>query len=602
MKGFDVLHVKSAVKSRSEFNLSRAHLTTMNFGEIVPLFNEETVPGDKIDVSADYFSRMAPLAKPTYGKFQFKTVAGFVPYHQIAWDSDAWLAGKTTWEGQTPTGRFITVGNLAEFVRGDCCTSVGANSGNCDYSWYAADGTLHYEKFTTKGKYWVKVLNSLGYAIPQGVNLATTSDWYVNIRSQKLSAYPLLAFFKLYNDYMSQSQRFNTSALSDALQKIKYGKTLTGYTPSTGAINQTLLVTLFSNLKLNYENDYFTSAWQTPNAPAGTSEGVTQMDVPSISRDDKIFWDSDHDELRVQVASGTPYDTARISQRALDFLKSFDDWVRRNNYSGSRAVQQVYSRFGVKTDDYRSHYANVIKTDSTPVQVGDVTAMAAEPGPSTPTPQSTNILGGYAGKGIVSTEHKVSCAVSDYGLFIIIGYFTVAPMNSFGFDRKVLRNSPLDYYNPEFDGLGADAIPLMEVYENPRGVAEGDATMSNSVFGFTERYNAYRFGRDQITGEFRDFVNAGSGQTGMNVWHAGRFLGSVRKAGNLVAQSTSMNTLPQTNSEYNRIFAYTGGDLDHFYLTCQFNVKAIRPMMNLNQVPRLGEGDTTVPRNGNVIS
>lgn len=94
-KGFDVLHVKSAVKSRNKFDLSRSHLTTMDFGEIVPLFVEETIPGDEITVNGNYFSRMAPLVRPTYGKFQFKTMSAFVPLHQIAEDAEAWLAGKT---------------------------------------------------------------------------------------------------------------------------------------------------------------------------------------------------------------------------------------------------------------------------------------------------------------------------------------------------------------------------------------------------------------------------------------------------------------------------------------------------------------------------
>ena len=88
----------------------------------------------------------------------------------------------------------------------------------------------------------------------------------------------------------------------------------------------------------------------------------------------------------------------------------------------------------------------------------------------------------------------------------------------------------------------------------------------------------------------------------MNAWHTGRLLGAVRKAGNLVAQSSAVNTLPQVDSEYNRIFSITSGDVDHFYLTCWFDVSAVRPMLNLNQVPNLGEGDTVVPRNGNVIS
>ena len=590
MKGFDTLKVKSAVKGHNKFDLSRTHLTTMNFGEIVPVFNEEVIPGDSFNIDQSYFSRMLPLAFPTYGKFCFKTVTGFVPYHQIAWDADAWMAGKTTWEGQTPHNRHFTIDQLHNFIWNYCATvSTGVTAANCDYSYIATNGSTVYRQFDNQGRYWVKILNSLGYALPQGVDMQTTSVWYTTIKDTKLSAYPLLAYFKMYNDYMSQSQRYNTSALSNALQCVKYGKTITGYTPSTGAITYPLLKSLFDALFLNYENDYFTSAWQTPNAPAGTSEGVTQVGIPSISRSNRVVWDNDDEAAQINF-TGT---TVNIPQRALDFLKSFDDWVRRNNYSGSRAVQQIYSRFGIKTEDYKSHYAEIITTDEMPVQVGDVTQTVNNAGSG-----NASNLGEYAGKGIMTGKNNTNIKVSDYGIVIILGYFTVRPMNAYGFDRKVLRSEPLDYYNPEFDGLGAEAIPLMEYYENPRGIADSDTTTSNTIFGFTERYNAYRFGRDQITGEFRNYINNAE----MNGWHTGRNLAAIRKAGNLVAQSTSVNTLPQTNSEYNRIFSIQSGDVDHFYLTCQFNVKAIRPMLNLNQVPRLGEGDTVVPRNGNVIS
>lgn len=592
MKGFDVLKVKSAVKSHNKFDLSCSHLTTMNFGEIVPLLAEETVPGDKFKISANYFSRMAPLVKPTYGKFSFKTVAGFVPYHQIAVDADAWFAGKTAWEGQTPNHRYLTIEALATFIRTYCVTETGATSANCDFVWTGNTGTAHYCLFTTAGKYYVKVLNALGYAVPEGVDLQTTSTWYTTMRTIRLSAYPLLAFFKLYNDYMSQSQRFNTSALSNFLQCVKYGKTVSGFSPSTGAIVSDGINAMFSNLFLNYENDYFTSAWQTANNPISNIENIDIVNVASDVNNPTVEEDLNNTYVRSILKTGTGFEYTAISQRALDFLKSFDDWVRRNNYSGSRAVQQVYSRFGIKTDDYRSHYANVLGTETMPIQVGDVTATA-----NTSTTAGQSNLGAYAGKGIMNGSKAVECSVSDYGIIIVLGYFTVVPMNSYGFDRMVLRSSPLDYYNPEFDGIGADAIPLMEVYENPRGVADSDTTLGNAVYGFTERYNSYRYGRDMITGEFRKYKT-----NEMNCWHTGRLLGDIRKAGNLVAQSTSMNTLPQTNSEYNRIFSITDGVEDKFYLTAYFNVDAVRPMLSLNQVPKLGEGDTNVPRNGNVIS
>lgn len=277
-----------------------------------------------------------------------------------------------------------------------------------------------------------------------------------------------------------------------------------------------------------------------------------------------------------------------LSQRALDFLKSFDDWVRRNNYSGSREVQKVYSRFGIKTDDYRSNYAHLIGTDIVPVQVGDVTATA----------EGANIdLGDYAGKGIVSGGKGFSYDSSDYGMLIVLGWYTVNPMDSYGMDRTVLKTEPLDFYNPEFDGLGANAISYGEIFSNPIPDAT-DSTTDNSVYGFTERYNEYRFGRDKITGEFRDFHRDGD----MNCWHTGRLLNDIRSAGNLVAQNAAMNSLSETDSEYNRIFSITDGSVDHFYLTAQFNVSAVRPMLSLNQVPKLGEGDTVVPRNGNTVN
>lgn len=583
MKGFDVLKVKSAVKQHNKFDLSRTHLTTMDFGEIVPLFVEETIPGDKFNVNGEYFSRMSPLVKPTYGKFDFRTVAAFVPYHQIAEDSEAWLAGKTVWEGQTPVQRFITVGTLDSFIRSYCTSTVGVTSANTQYTIVNGSGNRQYYLFTPVGKYWVKILNALGYACPQGVDLQPSSTWYATVKDTKLSAYPLLAFFKLYNDYMSQSQRFNTSQLSSLLLNIRQNKSVSG-SYASGAITATGIKNMFDNLFLNYENDYFTSAWQEPNNALGVGESINSAAVPMSVPTGASVGSLNYDNILTQTGGSS----ISLGQRALDFLKDFDDWVRRNNYSGSRAVQQIYSRFGIKTDEYRTHYAHVIATDKMPIQVGDVTATA----------DATNVpLGDYAGKGIMAGQKGFSVDVSDYGILLVLGYFTVVPMYAYGYDRRVLRNTPLDYYNPEFDGIGADAISLGEVWTSPIA-SSADTTLDTYIFGYTERYNAYRYGRDVITGEFRDYRNTGD----MNVWHTGRNLADIREQNNLVAQSTAMNTLPQSNSEYNRIFSVTDAGVNHFYLTAKFNVDAVRPMMNLNSVVKLGEGDTVVPRNGNVIS
>lgn len=588
MKGFDTLKVKSAVQARNEFDLSRSTLATMNFGEIIPLMVEETVPGDKIKVNAEFFSRLAPMVFPTYGKFSFRTVAGFVPYHQIADDADAWLAGKTVWEGQTPRLRYISYGNLIGFFNNYGSTTTNVTSSNCDYVYTNASGVVQYCKLTKYGKMCAKVLNALGYAIPENANFQTTSTWYKTLRTQPLNAMPLLAFFKLYNDYMSQSQRYNSSNLTDVLYKIKHGVVdSTIWTASSGSITTAGIQALFQNLKLNYDNDYFTSAWQNPNTPLNATESVNSVPIPGYPSGAFESLYNQGTDTTASFELGNQ--TVNVGQRVLDMLQRFDNWVRRNNYSGSRAVQQLYSRFGIKTDDYRSNYAHVISKDVMPVQVGDVTATADSQGAP---------LGDYAGKGIMSGSKGLEFSADDHGLFIILGYFTVNPMMSYGYDRRVLRTTPLDFYNPEFDGIGAEAISVGEVFENPLGYLITDTTSSDAVFGYTERYNSYRYGRDVIIGDFRSYRDDNE----MNGWHTGRLLSDARAQGDLVAQSSTMNTLEQTDSQYNRMFSITSGDEDKFYLTCNFNVKAIRPMLNLNQVVRLGEGDTVVPRNGNVIS
>lgn len=578
-KGFNTLRVKSGVKSRSDLDLSFTHLTTMDFGQIQPLMARETVPGDDFTVRPSFFSRMAPLARPTYGKFSFKTVYGFVPYHMIADDAEAWLAGKSTWEGTTTHHRYTRVSDIVDFVSNYATESTGA--ADTDFAYYDTEEELVKLTFTPLGRYYVKVLNSLGYALPENYHASVIAD-----STKKLSAYPLLAFFKLYNDYMSQSQRYNTSQLSAFLRNVKHGISQDGYAASTGRISAIGLETLFHDLVLNYENDYFTSAWRYPNKPIDESFAADEHSVPGYNGDPVVAGYTTDNTL----FSNNEDSLGSLGQRALDFLKSFDDWVRRNNYSGSRAVQQVYSRFGIKTSDYRSNYAEVIDTKSSPVQVGDVTATADTDGAA---------LGEYAGKGIMNFDTSFRYQANDYGMLFVLGYFTVTPMNAFGFDRSVLRSEPLDYYNPEFDGIGGEAITAGEYFTDPASIGDdsADASKDSDVFGFTERYNNYRFSRDMITGDFR----LGS-MSDMDVWHTGRFLTSVRRSGELVAQSPAINTMPQIDSEYNRIFGVESSQVDHFYLTALFDVKAVRPMLDLNQVVRLGEGDTTVARNGNVIA
>lgn len=594
MTQFNRLNIKPAVRALNSIKLPYSHLTTFEFGQIMPLLTMEILPRDEINGKFNVFSRMAPLVKPTYGKFSFRTMNCFVPIYQLADDAEAVLAGKTTWEGEVPALRYIPMHILASvFMQmSTALNSTGLSDdnfghlvdsdGNIVYSYefkYTdSDGNIVYSVFDNViSRYRVKLLNALGYAIPQKPDFRTTSTWYNTVGQQLLSAMPLLAFAKAYNDWMSQSTRYNTSQLTSLLKDIKHNKAHSGYNYSSHNLATSGILTILNYIDLIYENDYFLSAWQSANSPLSSVESVSSMSVPGTTS--TIVQNSSNNILSLSSSTSIP-------QRALDFLKSFDDWVRRNNYSGSRAVQQIYSKFGIKTDDYRSNYAHVLDTSINPINVGDVMAMADT---------SSAQLGDYAGKGILSTNGKIEFKSSDYGYLFVFGWFAVTPMNPYGFDKSVLRVDPMDFYNAEFDGLGAEAISFGELFENP--IARGsDLTTSDSVYGFTERYNSYRYLRSKITGAFRDYHKDGE----MNTWHTGRLLNTVRADGEMLAQHPAMEQV--SGHEWNRIFSITDSSVDHFYLVFDADINAMRPIKNENEVVNLGVGNLSVPRNGNEIN
>lgn len=205
---------------------------------------------------------------------------------------------------------------------GTLLTSVGASATNSDFTYINSGGTTTYRLFTDKGRYFNKVLNALGYTLPQGVSYDSQDAWLAGEGQEILSAYPLLAFFKAYNDYMSQSQRFNISALSAFLRYVKQGKSVTGYNSSTGQIDYQGLTVLFDNLFLCYDNDYFTSAWRYPASAlgVGTAQETTVTSVPFDIGVDTYHTDY-NTELKSIKTDGSEF---YLSQRALDWLKSFD--------------------------------------------------------------------------------------------------------------------------------------------------------------------------------------------------------------------------------------------------------------------------------------
>lgn len=66
-------------QSLTPFNLDVEHITTSDFGSVFPTMIHEVVPGDKFEINYSQFTRMSPLAVPTFGRASIVSRAFFVP-------------------------------------------------------------------------------------------------------------------------------------------------------------------------------------------------------------------------------------------------------------------------------------------------------------------------------------------------------------------------------------------------------------------------------------------------------------------------------------------------------------------------------------------
>lgn len=69
--------------SSSWFNLSKENKLTMPMGRLVPVYNLDCVPGDRIKINASVFMRTLAMIAPAYQRYDVSLHAFFVPYRLL---------------------------------------------------------------------------------------------------------------------------------------------------------------------------------------------------------------------------------------------------------------------------------------------------------------------------------------------------------------------------------------------------------------------------------------------------------------------------------------------------------------------------------------
>nr|QJB20838.1 MAG: major capsid protein [Microvirus sp.] len=497
----------------------------MNMGDLVPIMVQDVIPGDSWQLKQECLMRMMPMLAPIYHNINVYIHYFFVP-NRIIWDE---------WEDFITGGKNGTANPV--FPRFEI--AQGAALSNKQY--VLSTGSL---------------ADYMGFPVK---NMQIDPDFKIG-PSHAFSQLPFRAYQTIYNEYYRDQNLEDEIVISKAS-----GTNAFDYNPALNIWDTQASILR----KRAWEKDYFTSAlpWTqrgtqmslpiTGDAPvkAGykvTPSTVTGLQLGSVATENLRYI---LPSTAANAATGAPLyaDLSDITTTTINELRQafqIQKWMERSARSGSRYTEVLQSFFGVSPRDSRLQRPEFLGGGKMPLSISEVLQTSET---------STTPLGEFAGHGITyGSTARFRKFFTEHGF--IIGIMSVLPRTAYcqGLPKVFQKFDKYDYFWKEFAHLGEQEIKNSEIYFD---VEPGDK--SNKTFGYTARYNEYRYIPDTIHGQML---------TTLSYWHLGRMF----------------QTLPVLNNNFikadpsTRIFPVQ--DNSHKLIVQTYaQVRAIRP------VPKYGD-------------
>lgn len=620
----DKVRIPTAISDTSRFDLSGDTITTSDIFKVKPSFIMECVPHDKVSINVETLIRSYPIAVPTYGRYVHQNRFFWVPMRTLMRGWNEFIEGSPyqgDGSGSAIINRvpsFLNSDVPAMFLRslipntpltGFFCKYINtpdsadaiimfSASGEYDHlpdyvRWYSDitsenipnsrrvedSHSDYYEvpvKFTQSGRAFVDLLQNVGINI----------NWNL-YEQRRISALPMLAYLRVFADYYCSPQ---------FISGILHFFTLTNGNPFDDIDRwEEILHEIVPGFSC-YNPDYFVSSWNNPAGPNQSFAGQVPVSVDistsatgvrSAVKGDGIGQNTGNPILTRE--SGVAQPISILTQYILNRLRSTANFAYRNNIAGYKFWDRLKSEYGAVLDYKEKGTSLYIDTVSTPIQISEVVATADT--------QSAT-LGELAGKGFGYSrqDHVVSFdSEEEFGYIICIS--SIVPITDYvqGTVREATHITRMDFYHADFDQQGTQAIEVPELYSSAfvgrqliETTEEGDWKdnfYNKRVFAFTPVYSEYKRGTSRLSGDFR--LNSRSSGGATNAYHAFRLV--AQEFDNDANYSYDegeglrhdLNFVQGNNKQFDRIFANSDPEFDHFQLFHHFQVIATRKMKSL---------------------
>lgn len=503
MSDFNPLDRAKVAVHRSSFDLSSKKLFTAKVGEILPVYWQIAIPGNKYRISSDWFTRTVPVNTAAYTRIKEYYDFYAVPLRLISRSlpqaftqvSDYMTSAASSSENTT---RLTQVPYVSQSILSAYLQTANAN----DRTKTRDDAGLPLVYGSCK------LLDMLGYGSMIGTgngaktaitqkylgleNLSDGVNPLVYAISQTVNALPFLAYQKVYFDFYSNSQWEKHLAYA---YNVDYW---------TGNSSISLAADMLKLRYANYPKDYFmgmlpssqygdvatlrsvNSTWNSRSIIA--SGRGSQADAALINSPGKV------DVVTINSASSTigrnvvlNADLSALSIRATEYLQRWKEVVQ---FASKDYSDQMRAQFGIKAPEYMGNHAHYIGGWSSVININEVVNTNLD----TDASQAS-----IAGKGISSKSgHTLTYDCGAEHQVIICVYHAV-PMLDWdltGQAPQLTVTAITDFPQPAFDQLGMQSVLGLNLQNNPGLKVSG-------ALGYNLRYWQWKTNIDTVHAGFR---------------------------------------------------------------------------------------------------
>lgn len=516
---------------RSGFDIGRKNAFTAKVGELLPVYWDISMPGDKYRFNVEYFTRTQPVETSAYTRLREYFDFYAVPLRLL------WKSAPSVLTQMQDVNQIQALSLTQNLSLGTYLPSLSLS--NISNALFFLSGSTNnpgtskaYLNFfgLFRGDLSYKLLSYLGYGnviskVPSANNrwwstslvFSSSSDSYTQayIQNNFVNLFPLLAYQKIYQDFFRWSQWENANPSSynvdyfdgtspslvsslpaassdywksDTMFDLRYCNwnkdMLMGVLPNSqfGDVAVISLGLPGGDLKAGFRttDGKFISA--VTNAPLTTDNSSSGLSAPGVVSGSTVA-------LKTPLISDLSALQSQFSVLALRQAEALQRWKEISQSGDSDYREQIRKHFGVNLPSALSNMCTYIGGISRNLDISEVVNnnLAAE--------GDTAVI---AGKGVGTGNGSFTYTTDEHCVVMCI--YHAVPLLDYtvtGQDGQLLVTDAESLPIPEFDNIGMEVLPMTQIFNSPKASV---VNLFNA--GYNPRYFNWKTKLDVVNGAF----------------------------------------------------------------------------------------------------